>query len=495
MSVGGSFNGAEVRLELNIGTVEQMYRHLNLRDDPTDSTHATPWPGTVGTKGDSARATEMGDPVGFPDNPNNDARWLFFVHGYNVGGQAARGWHAEMFKRFYWSGSRARFVGVSWFGNPRTGNTNIVQGYHWAVRNAVPTAQALAAKLNPLDGSKTVVGHSLGCWVATSAVGQYGMNVANLCLVDAAFARECFDGDGGIDTGNMVPATWQDYPAALWTANWHRAFWDNGAPSSDARSTLTWRNRLAPALERTAVHSFYSSTEDVLERYAGDPNQAIVDNAFHALANLDSAELGRYAWVVQEKSKGNMALFTQGSGYMGWGFNVNDPITSNLPKWYVPDTYNGLRRVKTPGEIGPVTTQMLSDIKIQPLFKTGWGTYFAADPAREVVDTDPERNTGPAWIFDLYGVTSGNTIARDPVKHTELLAEAMPAVSLPVGANESGRLPDARQYDMPVRFTKNWPRGNREGTDTPDWKHSDVRDVAHLYLHALFDRLASISNQ
>ena len=84
-------------------------------------------------------------------------------------------------------------------------------------------------------------------------------------------------------------------------------------------------------------------------------------------------------------------------------------------------------------QIGPVTAQLLSDSKIQPLFKSGWGRYNNGNPAVVVVDTDPAKYTGPSWILDLYGTTVGNAIAADLVKRTQLLNEAIPALSLAVG--------------------------------------------------------------
>lgn len=364
----------ELALALKISPVEEMFRHLNLRDGP-DAPHgedAYGQPKLVGgtTTEDYAIPTELTERPAFPDAPD-DARWLIFVHGYNTTGREARGWNAEMFKRFYWSRSKARFVGATWFGNPKPIEAgNLVQGYHWAVRNAVPTAEVLAEKLNLLPGHKTVVAHSQGCWVATLATVDYGLNVDALCLVDAAFARECFDGASAFDVSNMVPRFWQDYPAWTWSANWHEVF-----DPADPRTTLQWSGRLAAAVASTTVHNFYSSTEDVLENFSGTPTQAILGNAYRAVTNLDTVELGRFAWVCQEKTKGDKALYTQGSGYGGWGFNLHDPIFSTLPKWYVPNN-NAQRVPKTPVQIGDASPANLAAIKIHPIFRTGWGRYL-----------------------------------------------------------------------------------------------------------------------
>jgi hypothetical protein len=45
-----------------------------------------------------------------------ESKNLVFLHGYNVNQQEARGVESEVFKRFYWSGARVKFYGVTWNG-------------------------------------------------------------------------------------------------------------------------------------------------------------------------------------------------------------------------------------------------------------------------------------------------------------------------------------------------------------------------------------------
>lgn len=482
-----------LKIDLAIGQVESMYRHLNLREGSDAPA------GLLGRTADAhtAVATAMDEPAGFPDEPGN-AKWLVFIHGFNVSGQKARGWNAETFKRLYWSGGKARFVGVSWFGNPGPGDSdhiqdyaNIVQGYHWAVRNALPTAEALAQKINALPGSKVVMGHSQGCWVASVAVSDYNMSVNKALLIDAAFARECLDGAASMDALNMVPSAWTDYPTWSWAANWFQRFEIDGQPSADNRSTLTWRDRLVPLLSKTVVYSFYSSTEDVLEKYPGTPTSAVLENAFYAITDLNTSEMGRYAWISQEKTKGDKAFFTQGSAYGGWGFNLNDGLSPSHPKWYVPLPSQQARRVKTPGEIGTADSALLEGVKFNPLFKSGWGRYDPLNPALEFVDTSGLSQVGPEWILDLYDDSLGSSVAG--VHQKQLLAEAIPAVSLPVGANFTNAVGDLN-FDMPARFaSSDWPRGNKDGTNTPDWHHSDIREIAYVYMSGFFKKVADES--
>ncbi len=111
---------SETELSLSISGVEDMFTHVNLVDDldqPEQQVVTVP-----------DRFTRVGqEPSNLPDSLNKGDNFVF-VHGYNVDQTAARGWHAEIFKRLYQSGSRAKFTGVTWHGN--TGGN-----YHKAVIN------------------------------------------------------------------------------------------------------------------------------------------------------------------------------------------------------------------------------------------------------------------------------------------------------------------------------------------------------------------------
>ena len=476
---------AGIPLYLNISPMEDMYRHLNLRNGPDAPTTEDVAGGLSGRMDDTALASQMNDHPAFPDTLS-DERWIVFLHGFNVGGNEARGWNAEMFKRFYWSRNKARFVGVSWFGNPDDGLMGLPPDYHLAVRNALATAPKLAEIINGLSGPKTIVAHSLGCCVVASAIADHGMKVNNACFIDAALARECFDDEVPADANGMTPDVWRSYDSRLYAANWYERF-----PATDARSTLTWRNRFTKTAP--VIHNFYSSTEDVLATYDGE-----VPGWWFTALNTAGFN-GDYAWVFQEKAKGDkvnylLGLTHAGSYYGGWGFNLNDALLTTHTNWYAIDSNTGQRRVKTPEEIGTIMASLLDSSRYSPLFKTGWGTYDRSNPTLEVIDTN--YKDGPDWIFDLYGVTSGSTIAADPIKRNQLLAEAIPALSLPVGANQTASFTGGKNYNLPTQFadTTHWPR-RRDEHDVRLWWHSDVHDVAYLYQYKLFDKLVSISNQ
>jgi hypothetical protein len=102
-------------LNLSLDGVEQMFRHKNLiRYGSAEA--QPPDPETNPLWGEFDRLKE---PVNCPDNEclGSNGKDFVFVHGYNVDGQQARGWQSETFKRMYWSASKARFWGVSWYGS------------------------------------------------------------------------------------------------------------------------------------------------------------------------------------------------------------------------------------------------------------------------------------------------------------------------------------------------------------------------------------------
>ncbi len=261
---------AGVPLYLSIDGIEKMYRHINLHDGPEAPADADLAGDLQVRNGDASLPTQMSEPINYPDSLYNqwffNERWFIFVVGSNVGGQNARGWESEVFKRMYWSGNKAKFVGVSWFGDPHSGD--FIFDYHAAVRNAFATAPMLTTNINALSGHKAIAGHSLGCGVIASAIADQGLVVDHACLFDAALAAECFDGDNAEDLPNMAHPAWVSstdpsqsyYPRQLWASDWYKLF----LGTEDARQTLTWKNRFAKAINKTDMHSFYSSTEDVL---------------------------------------------------------------------------------------------------------------------------------------------------------------------------------------------------------------------------------------
>ena len=165
---------------MSIKRVKTMYRWLNLRGEVGES------------EGD---ATDLSEPLNWPDKLCSN-KVFTFVHGYSVSEKSARDWNAEMFKRMYWSGSKAKFVGVTWRGNqgqltsilPKIGGAT--PDYWINVQNAVLTSQHLKNQLAAVSGNKYVAAHSLGNAVVSSAMVDYGLSAGRYFMI-VLVQREC----------------------------------------------------------------------------------------------------------------------------------------------------------------------------------------------------------------------------------------------------------------------------------------------------------------
>ncbi len=482
---------AEATLYLSITGVEKMYRHLNLRSGQSyDAPEDWRWAGYLPRRNADADqpSNYTSIPQNFPDT-NTTQPWFIFLCGSNVGGQNSRGWESEVFKRLYWSKSKARFLGVSWYGDPYSNDSESVYDYHMSVRNSFVVAPKLAEKINGLSGSKTIAGHSLACGAIAAAITDYGLSVNHVCFVDAAIAREAFDGRAGSDEETaMTPTAWRTYDPRTFASNWNERF------SGDARANLTWRYRFASSAG--VIHNFYSATEDVLGRFDGDvPNTAV-----GALVNdnYGFSSIFSYVWVYQEKAKGDRRTYTvpsshAGSLYGGWGFNRKDPTLETDPVYWKWDSAQLARVIKAPGELGILADTLL---RRHPLFEPGWGVVAGID-RMSPPNSDPANYTGPSWIFNLYG-SQGNSLAADYANRAQLLAEFVPALTLPTGSTQVNptAIPTTRQHNVPAEFIDTfWPRGLKSGTNLPEWRHSDMREVAYLYEPRFWDALVSISEQ
>ncbi len=122
-------------LYLSFSGVEQMFRHVNL-------SYVN---GSV----------EVPPRADAPNEPQTIDKNFVFLHGYNVNQQQARGVLSEMFKRMYWSGSKAKFYGVTWNGaESQIRSFSFTPNYHTNVVNALQTAQYLAVFLTTYPGKR-----------------------------------------------------------------------------------------------------------------------------------------------------------------------------------------------------------------------------------------------------------------------------------------------------------------------------------------------------
>lgn len=434
-----------------IAPVESMYRHVNL------TSAATEYSGRRIAYRRPARGTQTGSPAGLPDSETAD-RWIVLLHGYNVAGDSARGWHAETFKRLYVLGSRARFVGLTW-----DGDTGL--DYHKAVYQAFQTGAVLPRHLTFLDESRTLLlAHSLGNIVASQAI-EAGFTPATFCLLNAALPIESIIGEASFtdQAAQMTEAQWRPYAARLYASAWAAT-----QAAGDQRQTYTWRNTFARVRTLPRVLNFYSPGEDITNCPAEMTSASV-------LATLWSGRAIDYGvWKTQELLKGVGAARSLGALMMersqaGWGFN---------PAWrgrYVrygsPKNGGGYYERLTPAETARLTPAQLQQ---SPFF-----TPFIE-----------------SWLH-LPSNNQRSPLLDSPHIRYDLLARAIPALSYAAGAialPANGAQSAIQNFDLEAlgRRPGAWPQeGHTSRQSQGRWLHSDFKNVALPFVFPFFARLVA----
>lgn len=301
--------------------------------------------------------------------------------------------------------------------------------YHENVSNAFRVASWLGPVLAGGQGRNVILAHSLGTVVAAAAIQNYGGQADKLMMFNSAIPSEAFDPAlFNTDTNNhLVHDNWVEYTNACWTARWHELF-----PQDDARHSLTWRGRFAGI--RPICQNFYSSGDEVLELYEDSHNPAWYNGL------MSTTPWGaRYSWHKQELWKGRQSLLAPvgTTDWSGWGFKKN-----------------GLFNAWSAAEANAVT-----------------------DP--HVFATNTVFNPTPESI---------NNATATRLETDQHLALGIPALSPATGRTSfsAGLL---LSYDMSSYKQSNWPTQGHSSELEDRWLHSDIKDVAYLYVYKLFERV------
>ncbi len=495
---------SSLELPLSFAGVETMFRHVNLV-------------GAVGMK-------EETGPRGFLPNWSEkleDKQAFLFVHGYNVNQKQARGWQAEIFKRLWWSGSRAQFWGVTWYGyESQVPGAHFTPNYQLNVIHAFGTAPIFKQFLDELRvktgvSKVNVAAHSLGNLVVSSAISDHDAPIDRFFMINAAVAAEAYDGEKGVghvvqpdDSTAFLPHTeWNKergkvYPPRLWASNWYELFLTPvGNPATDdARAMLTWRDRFAPQ-SKTDYYDFHSTGEEVLgydERHTENTPSLLGVLATEIKTYLHITKPGELrqpngyqTWIYQEQLKGRTTTGkVLGSNYGGWGFN--NFILKKTP------TQNGRGPRLAPVDMTPEDAIAAEpyfldiDLQAEPFFRPGgyWTRVgsWKYDPLAKI----NYWINGP--LRQLYAQSTGSAFAS--VHRDTLLARMIPAMSPAAGRIPVPRLTtdagEERNFDMHgndirPRSGPNppWPLSR----PTPNWWHSDLREVAYPYVRRLYERM------
>lgn len=247
----------------------------------------------------------------WPDELTN-GKTFAFIHGFNVTANNSRGWHAEIFKRMHQIGSNARFVGITWNGDPVTPGFNSSLDYHKAVYQAFVTGNNFNVNL---EGEVTIAAHSLGNVVVGQAIQSGSFIPTRYYMLNAATPNEAY-GTGGSST-YMVEKDWVNIQdTSLYASNWYQEF-----NTTDNRSALSWKEAFILVPDRTEVHNFYSEGEDVLDTLGDDNDASVLGQLLTGNFNFV-----RGAWKSQELVKGktgfsSLASLALSRGQGGWRLN------------------------------------------------------------------------------------------------------------------------------------------------------------------------------
>lgn len=428
-------------LYLNITGVEQMFRQKNLTD---------------AVLGEVAGPSDRLNDYDVPNEPDTTSNNFVFLHGYNVNPNEARGTQSAVFRRMFWSGSHAKFYGVTWPGYLTqinfAGHTLFTPDYHSNVFNAFNTASSLSLFVASLtNGPVVVAAHSLGNMVVLDALDEYYAPISQYFMMDAAVASEAID-PALPQTNVMIDSAWLPYTNRLYSANWYSLF-----PTTNACSTLAWRGRLSN-FNGASLYNFYSSGEEVLREFGFDPPTNIVSDVEQIVADyvVNQTPVESYVWVWQEKSKGIAANdVLLGSTHGGWKFN----------SYYSTDT------------VAQADALLTSQLQTNAFFDF----------------------TSPEFPYDaeLEDPSLGAVYAYE--NRNRILSDAIPALSLPVGANPVPSFtPTGRNFDMQASYENGWPSDRPPRTvgaiAAGEWHHSDYQVVAYLYTYELFKEWVSLGN-
>ena len=368
------------------------------------------------------------EPANYPDAETDNTHFIF-AHGYNVNPYDAMIWHDQMFKRFWWVGSKSMYTGVIWRGDESQFQLPYVGGvtpnYYVNVDHALTTAPYLATVVNGLPGDRKFVGaHSLGNMLVTSAIVDHALQYDRYFMFDAAVALEAYDvtAISPDSKNNMTPANWRAYSDRVRASHWFELFGEE-----DARHDLTWHGRFSSLANSV---NYYSSEEDVLDKSDGQT---------HPVASAS------YAWMNQETRKGVWPMLLPGNNEAGWEFNSS---------YLVNNPYGGqgepLRVPRSPAQADLISTNSLV---VAPFFAP----------------------------FDDMSICVTNRLETVPAKY-QLLGDAIPAESYATGRNPvpswGEEASGNSNQDMIMM---------RDVGISRAWNHGYLKDMSYRYIHRLFE--------
>jgi hypothetical protein len=438
---------AAIPLTIAVQSVTDMFRHIDLTRICTDTSGRN-----LLTPPGNARPTNTSAPSGLPDDECSE-KWIVFIHGYNVDCDKAKGWQAETFKRLYAMGSKARFVGVTWYGDTEL-------DYHKGVFNAFQTGDALTGALGFLDFKQTTfMAHSLGNMVASHMLQESKLVPHRYIMVNAAVAAEAYGYNDDKQAQEMTEDSWRPYHTRLLASNWYKLPF----PDGDRRKQVKWRERFLSIAQGGYTINCYSGGDEVVKCPEEMTNAGIWEDIYR---------WGYGAWKTQELLKGNYSLpaLTVSERQGGWGFN-GDWDTNNVWAW------PPIRQTMSPADTDQyITNDMLIG---KPFFRP-----FQESALHYRVGMLHQTE----WALDRKN-TWYDVLARG------IPASSFAAGGIPLGWEVAGANQPIINYNLEIlgRSTT-WPeQGHTDDKTSHRWLHSDFKNVALPYVQPFFTYIISES--
>ena len=222
------------------------------------------------------------------------------------------------------------------------------------------------------------------------------------------------------------------------------------APEGDVRRGLTWKGRFANVSDTV---NYYSPEDEVLMCGNGETHHPY------------QREL---AWYNQERYKGVKSLIQgvidYGRNEGGWAFN---PVYDVEEEETIP---------ALPGSPEPMQT-------------ITWNRHATADEMTNVTDIALMATPFFGPFADNSICSTNGPVMVSAALRAQLLADAIPAESLPVGATEvvSWNSSPERNYNM----SASKDHVNLIDEDLFPWKHSYFLQVPYMIVHRLFENIVN----
>ena len=268
----------------------------------------------------------------------------------------------------------------------------------------------------------------------------------------------------------MYPSAWTNYESRLWASKWFNLW-----PTNDARSALTWHGRL-DNFQNATVYNFYSSGEEVLRDYPGDPPDYLLGIAAGQLVSLWEGDTGEYTWAWQEKLKGLMpANLLLSSDHGGWQFN----------EAYETYTYIGGSYYWVPESPEAAAALTTAQLQTNAFFSFGSTNGYSSCSTNDLA----------------LESSSGSSYAQ--ANRNRILSDAIPCLTLPIGANADTDLNVifgeteiliCKPVMKMVGHLGRPPRLCGRSIAAGEWHHSDVRAVAYTFTFPLFNQMVTVGN-